>query len=461
MTARAPSYEEVAEDIVAAHNRLSEEVLLHAARSLFNVLGTAAGASHTPSVRRLVRHQAMPGTTPACPGRGEPTSAADAALITAFAAHLDDFDDTHLATVIHPSAACLGAAWASALGTAQSLPAHSVLSAFALGCETQLRLGLSISPAHYDEGWHITGTCGVFGAAVTAALIHGADAATLARALRAASLLTLGHRQAFGTELKPLHAGLAAARGLTAVRHALQPTQASVMRAESEALPTLQPLLTALARTWDPAPLTRLGSSEWQLLHNTFKPYPCGIVAHPGIDAALDIGDGVHVQEITRIDYACHPLVAELMGTRHPTTGLATRFSAVHAVAAAVVHGAAGLGQFSDAAALDERVHVLRSVIRLCPQAEFARDEARLAAHFADGSYREVWIEHARGSAARPLSEEDLIHKTAGLLPAGLPSAEGLWAGMHAETIPSATTGRQLFTSWCQRAREESGHASS
>jgi 2-methylcitrate dehydratase PrpD len=132
-----------------------------AERSLLNVLGTAIGASRESAVETVLAKAAAHSGRPVAPvpGRPERVDLTHAALVTGIAAHLDDFDDTHLATVIHPGAATLGAS----LGLAHQRHAsgRELLTAFALGCEVQLRVGVAMSPSHYDAGWHITGTCGV------------------------------------------------------------------------------------------------------------------------------------------------------------------------------------------------------------------------------------------------------------------------------------------------------------
>src|ERR1700722_13597845 len=122
---------------------------------------------------------------PPVPGRSEKVDLHFSALATGFAGHLDDFDDTHLATVIHPAAAVLAVLTALAPETKPS--GDKALTAFALGCEAQLRVGVSISPEHYDRGWHITGTCGVVGCAVTAGLLLGLDEPALTRAVSIAA----------------------------------------------------------------------------------------------------------------------------------------------------------------------------------------------------------------------------------------------------------------------------------
>src|SRR6516162_6741346 len=202
----------------AAAGPLPPGVSSAASRTLLNVLGTAASAAGSPAVTVLLAAAADQGSAGEVqvPGVARTLDPYWAALVTGTAAHLDDFDDTHLATVIHPGAATLATVLSLAPETAPSGAAF--LGAFAVGCEAQLRIGNAISPAHYDHGWHITGTCGVFGAAVAASALLGLDAEAAGRALSLAATMTAGHREAFGSMTKPLHAGKAAANGVLAAR---------------------------------------------------------------------------------------------------------------------------------------------------------------------------------------------------------------------------------------------------
>src|SRR5215471_18203827 len=189
-----------------------------ASRTLLNVVGTAVSAAASPAVTVLLAAADGQGSAGAVqiPGLARTLDPYWGALVIGTAAHLDDFDDTHLATVIHPGAAALATVFALAPETAPS--GAQFLAAFAVGCEAQLRIGNAISPAHYDHGWHITGTCGVFGAVIAASVLLGLDAEAAGRALSLAATMTLGHREAFGSMTKPLHAGKAAANGVLAAR---------------------------------------------------------------------------------------------------------------------------------------------------------------------------------------------------------------------------------------------------
>jgi 2-methylcitrate dehydratase PrpD len=390
----------------AAASPLPPDVSRAARRTLLNVLGTAASAAGSPAVTVLLAAAAEQGSAGdvRVPGLAGTLNPYWGALVTGTAAHLDDFDDTHLATVIHPGAATLATVLSLAPEAAPSGAAF--LAAFAVGCEAQLRIGNAISPAHYDHGWHITGTCGVFGAAVAASALLGLDAEAASRALSLAATMTLGHREAFGSMTKPLHAGKAAANGVLAARLA-----AAGLSAPPDPLGP-GGALEVLAATVDRDALGR----GWELELNTFKTYPCGVVAHPAMDGAIAVSDRIDPAEITAITLRCHPLVPELMGTLHPADGLRSRFSARHGVAAGLLFGRAGLPEFSDAIATAPEVVRLRALITLDPDPGMARDAAILRIETRSAEPVEVRVEHTRGSTARPLTDDELQDKVRALV---------------------------------------------
>jgi 2-methylcitrate dehydratase PrpD len=160
-----------------------------------------------------------------------------------------------------------------------------------------------------------------------------------------------------------------------------------------------------------------LDQASWELELNTFKTYPCGVVAHPAMDAGVDahplIGDP---SLITGVSVTCNPLVPELMGLRHPEDGLRSRFSARHGVAAGLRYGRAGLAEFSDAAARDPEMTRLREVIELDPDPACARDAAVLRVSLSSGEPVTVRAEHTRGSVARPLTDDQLLEKVSALV---------------------------------------------
>jgi len=408
-----------------------------ARRTLLNVLGTAVSAAASPAVTTLLRAAGRPGSGGGevpVPGLARTLDPYWGALVIGTAAHLDDFDDTHLATVIHPGASALATALSLAPETSPS--GGAFLAAFAVGCEAQLRIGNAISPAHYDHGWHITGTCGVFGAAVAASALLGLEAEAANRTLAVAGTMTAGHREAFGSMTKPLHAGKAAANGVLAARLA-----AAGLAGPPDPLGP-GGVLDVLSAQVDRSAL-RPETAPWELELNTFKTYPSGVVAHPAMDAAIIASAGIDIAEVTGITLRCNPLVPELMGLVQPRDGLQSRFSARHGVAVGLCHGRAGLAEFSDQAATAPEVARLRGLITLEPDPAIARDAAVLLIGRRSGDPVVVRVDHTRGSAARPLTDDELVAKVRALVAPVLGDADRLRAAV--EGLPHATDLSELF----------------
>ena len=401
-----------------AKEELSAAVRGMAERSLFNVLGTSIAASRYPAIEIAIAAGKLLGGAPTSPipGRSELLDAYHAAIVTGLAAHIDDFDDTHLTTVIHPAASAM--ATVLALGASQNVSGAVALRAFALGCEAQLRLGVAISPWHYDVGWHITGTCGAIGAAVAASIVLGLEEEAFENAVAISASTALGQREAFGTMTKGFHAGQAAANGILAALLAQQGFTGT-----KNAFEAPRGFFAVMTTQTRPEAFSQIGK-RWELLENTFKPYPCGVVAHPAIDAAIELSPQVHdPNAIASMMLRCNPLVPELMGTRDPQNGLQARFSAVHGIAVGLADGRAGLPQFSDDRAIAKGIARLRSLVQLDASDDIRRDEARLTVKLSDGRELEAYVAHARSSLERPFTEVELREKVRDLIEPVLPGA--------------------------------------
>jgi 2-methylcitrate dehydratase PrpD len=419
----------------AVATRLPEAVATAAKRSMFNVLGTTVGAAWSPAADAIVAaaNELSARGHVQLLGRPELLDEHWAALFSGTAGHYDDFDDTHLATVIHPGASAL--AVLVALHDSTGASGELCLRAFAVGCEVQLRIGNAISPNHYDRGWHITGTCGVFGATVAAAVLMGMDSNELRAALAAASTMTLGQREAFGSMTKPYHAGKAAANGILAAR-----LGSAGYPGDDDPLGDTG-VLTMFADSVDEAQLFKSWSCDWELERNAFKPYPCGIVAHPAIDAAIEASGRLQDSSaIESVEVSCHPLVPELMGIVQPIDGLQARFSARHGVAVGLLDGKAGLQEFSNSRAGASDVARLRGLTALLPSSEIARDEVKITVLLAGGQRVEAHVPHARGSLARPLTDTELLAKVDALMAPVLGTGSAASISQLVEGLDSPTS---------------------
>src|SRR5207245_2566714 len=137
-----------------------------------------------------------------------------AALMNGISSHVFDYDDTHLRTIIHPAGPVASALLA--LSEYQPISGRDFVNALVLGVETECRIGNAVYPAHYDIGWHITGTVGPFGAAAAVGKILGLNEQQMVWALGLAAVQPVGLKEMFGSMTKSFHPGRAAQNGLTA-----------------------------------------------------------------------------------------------------------------------------------------------------------------------------------------------------------------------------------------------------
>jgi 2-methylcitrate dehydratase PrpD len=398
-----------------------EKVRHEARRSLLNWVGCAVGGSRHETVERaLAGLGELSGPREASVlGRGEKLDILLAALMNGITSHTFDFDDTHLKTVIHPS----GPVAAAILALAERRPVRGedFLHAFVLGVEVECRIGNSVYPEHYDAGWHITGTAGVFGAAAAAGRLLGLDERQMVWALGIAATQASGLREMFGTMCKPFHPGNAARNGLLAALLAARDFTSSEQGIEGR-----RAFARVLSSGFRPAEITEGLGTTWEIALNTYKPFACGIVEHPVIDGCIQLRDEHRIgpADVESIALGVHPLVLELTGKKAPRTGLEGKFSVYHCAAVAIVHGAAGEAQFSDACVRDPAVVALRERVSAEIEPGLHEDQARVVVRLKDGRTLERFVEHAVGSLARPMSDADLEAKFRGLAEGVLSRAE-------------------------------------
>jgi 2-methylcitrate dehydratase PrpD len=399
---------------------IPQRVRHEAARALVNFLGCAIGAARHETVENAlaaVREFAGPPQAGVL-GRPERLDILNAALLNGISAHVFDFDDTH-ARAIHPSAPVFPALLAFAEW--RKVSGAELVHAFVLGVEAEERIGLSVFPEHYEAGWHITGTAGVFGAAAAAGKLLGLDEQRMAWALGIAATQSAGLQEMFGSMCKSLHPGRAAQNGLTAALLA-----ANGFTSSERAIEAPRGFAHVMSRKFDPKVITEGLGERFELLSNMYKPYACGLVVHAAIDGCIEIcrEQKLVPDAIEAIELDVSPLVARLTGNKSPQTGLEGKFSVYHAVAAAIVHGAAGEAQFSDACVRDPRVVAVRGRVGTREDAAIGRTEARVTIRARDGRSFSRHVEHALGSLKRPMSDADLEAKFRALAQDVLPAAQ-------------------------------------
>jgi 2-methylcitrate dehydratase PrpD len=386
---------------------IPEDVLLHAKKSILNWLGVAIGASHDSSVDMAiaVTEQLSAGKQVSILGRQEKTDMLFAALINGMSSHVFDFDDTHLDTIHHPSSPVAPVCFA--LAEQYHLSGKQVLRAFALGVEAELRISNAVCPAHYDLGWHITSTAGVFGAAVAAGILLELDEEQMLYALGLAGTQAFGLREMFGTMTKPFHPGKAAQNGLLSVLLAQKGFTSS-----KQVLEAKRGFANVLSPKHDLEQVNINWGTQWELLKNAFKAYACGIVLHPSIDACIALGKMVDdPSEVQAIEITVNPYVLELTGKPTPKTGLEGKFSIYHTGAAAFLDGDAGVEQYTDEMVLNPRTIEFRGIIKPVVDEALTEDEAVARMTTKDGQVYEYRVDHASGSIENPMTDEDITRK--------------------------------------------------
>ncbi|UHD44984.1 MmgE/PrpD family protein [Aureimonas altamirensis] len=377
-------------------------------RTFVNWFGCAlGGASHETVDRALAAVRPFSGKASAqVIGRGDRLDALHAALVNGISSHVLDYDDTHLKTIIHPAGPVASAILAVSEGRAVS--GKDFLTALIAGIEVECRIGNSVYPDHYDRGWHITGTAGVFGAAAATGRLLGLSERQMTWALSLAATQASGLREMFGTMTKSFHPGRAAQNGAMAAFLAEADFDSSERGIEAP-----RGFANVLSTKQDYDEILGGLGQRWEAALNSYKPFACGIVIHPTIDGCQQLRERLPQDggDIASVHLRTHPLVLELTGKKTPRTGLEGKFSVYHAAAVALLHGDGSPTAFTDAIVADPKVIALRDKVEAVADPAMPEDAVFIRIAHADGRTIELDVPHAIGSIERPLSDEAISEK--------------------------------------------------
>lgn len=405
---------------------LPPELVHDVKRRVLDVVGNSLGAvGYEPASIALAVATAWAGAQRATAiGSGARFPAAAAALVNGTLAHTLDFDDTHLPSVLHPSASVVPAALAVA--EAEGCSGLEAIVAIAVGNEINVRLGSAGFDAgtnvnlFFEHGLHATSVCGALAAAATAAVLMGLDADGIGHAIAIAGSMGAGLLEAnrTGGTVKRIHCGWAAHAGISAAelaRHGLT-GPLTVMEGRFGFLQA------TCGERADAGWLTRGLGTDWELPKIGFKPYPCNHFTHPGIDAALRLrAAGLRAGDIAGIVLGAPTSVLRTIGQpaaekARPQSGYHAQFSGPFTVASALV-GGGGLGlyldDFTDELARDPLRLSLAAKVRCVPDEECDRlfphsFPARLTVTTTGGEMHEAFVASSRGGLESPLSDDEL-----------------------------------------------------
>jgi 2-methylcitrate dehydratase PrpD len=338
-----------------------------------------------------------------------------AALANATAMHADDYDDTYHPTRFHPSAPVLAAVCAEAEETGSS--GKDLLAAFSVGTEVSVKLSHTIDRQHYLRGFHMTSTCGVFGATAGVCRLRRLSPEATIAAIGIAGSESAGVRENFGTMVKPLHAGRAAENAVFA---------ASLAAMGFTSAPTILEgprgyFMTGAGSYNADELLGKLGN-PWNYVSPrvAIKPYPCGNLQQPAMDKLreLVLAHDIKPDQVERLAVKSHRLMPLNLTYHRPTTGLEGKFSMEFSLAAILVLRRAGLAEFSDEVV--NRADVQQAISKI-DYSVYGDEEAQakgytLLTTFLDitlknGRTYSARVDAANGSASLPMTEDEVAAK--------------------------------------------------
>ena len=387
---------------------IPRDVRHEARRALINYVGCALGGSNHAAVDIAIKS-----LTPffgkgnaTILGRQERADALHAALLNGIASHVHDFDDTTPKNYMHPTSPMASAL--ASYASVHPLSGKDFELAFILGFETGSRVANSVYPAHYDVGWHITGTAGVFGAVAALGRPMGLTEQEMVWAIGLAAAQAAGIREMFGSMGKAFHPGRSAQSGYMAAVLAK-----NGFTGGEQGLEGPRGFAAVQAAEYDLSKVVDGFGEEFDLRENTYKPFPCGIVTHPTIDACIQLRSEHQIkpEEIETVRLRVAPLVKDLCDKKDISRGLEGKFSAYHAAAIGLVRGKAGLAEFTDEAVNDPAVKAVREKVVADGDPDVIEDGVKVDVTLKDGRVLSKALEESLGNLKRPLSDAQLEDK--------------------------------------------------
>jgi 2-methylcitrate dehydratase PrpD len=347
-----------------------------------------------------------------------------AAFANGVSIHADDYDDTQLSAakdriyglLTHPTVSVLPPAFAVCeLGHKSG---KEFMVAYHMGVEVETKINEAISPRHYDEGFHSTGTCGTFGSTAACSRLHGLDVKQTVYAFGIGATEGGGFRNNFGSMTKPFQAGHAAENGTVAADLAALGWTASV-----DILEAPLGFFQAAGGSFDPDAIVGRFGKPWTLANPgvSIKPYPSGSLSHPAMGEMMrmikehDIKPG----DVEKVDVGANHAMTTSLLHHVPMTGLQGKFSMEYCMSILLLDRKAGLVQFQDKVVQrpDVQEMIKRIHFYIDPVAESAgldKMTSLMKITMKDGKVYTGRAEFAKGSPSNPMSYEEVADKFRG-----------------------------------------------
>src|SRR5882724_8955343 len=344
-----------------------------------------------------------------------------AAFANGVAIHVDDFDDTQLAAakdrvyglLVHPSVCVFPAALATA--EVESRSGKDLLVAYHSGVEVECKIAEAISPRHYEDGFHSTGTCGVFGGTVACAKLKGLDVVRTSRAFGVAASHSAGLRENFGTMMKPFQAGHATESGVVAADFAAIGWTAAEQILEAE-----RGFFHAYGGTYDPSAIVDRLGKPWTFQNPgvSIKPFPSGSLTHPGMTELLRLvhANSIRATDVERLEVGTSRNMPNTLIHHRPINGLQAKFSMEFCMAIILVDGQADLTKFTDAVVKRPDVQEMVGRVRFYadPEAEkegYDKMTTIIKINTKDGRTITGRADFGKGSPTNPMSYDEVAEK--------------------------------------------------
>ena len=408
MTPESPTF--ALADYVVSTTRadIPDDVWQESLRAIHNYLGCALGGSIEPALDVAIDVMAPfsgPATTNIL-GRKETVDALHAALLNGIGSHVHEYDDTLPSNYIHASVPVASALFAYA--GANPVSGADFMLAFILGFEVESRIGDAVYPAHYEAGWHITSTTGVFGAAAAIGKLMGLSTQQMVWAFGLAATQAAGVREMFGSMAKSWQPGRAAQNGYTSALLAKADFTAGEQGIEGP-----RGFAPVTASAYDLAKITNGLGKDFALSKNAYKPYACGLVVHPTIDGCSQIREKYRIDpaQVTAVRVRIAPLVLDLCNKRDLYRELQSKYSIYHAAAIGLVRGKGGIQEFTMSAVNDPDIKRIRDLVTATADDSVTEDQSAIEVDLASGETVALFVEQSLGNVHRPLSKAFLDEK--------------------------------------------------
>jgi 2-methylcitrate dehydratase PrpD len=387
---------------------IPQDVRHEAKRAILNYVGCALGGSADEAMDIAIRTLGPYSGPPIASilGRAERMDPLHASLMNGISSHVYDYDDTTPKNYMHPTSPVASALFAYA--SAHPVSGRDFMQAFIVGFEAEMRIGNAVYPAHYDVGWHITGTAGVFGAAVAIGRLLRLSQQQMIWAIGLAATQAAGIREMFGSMAKAFHPGHSARNGYAGALLA----QAGFTAGE-HGIEGPRGFAAVQAATYDLSKITANLGADFELRANTYKPFPCGIVNHPTIDGAIQLHHEFHPApaDIAAVRLRVAPLVLDLCNQTNITKGLQGKFSVYHGAAIGLVRGKAGIQEYTDEAVNDPAIKRVRELATAVGDRSITEDQANIEVELKSGKKLTRFVEKSLGNIHRPLTDQQLEEK--------------------------------------------------